>query len=208
MSSSASPRAFTLNDFDYELPPELIAQHPAAERTGSRLLDASGPALTDRVFRELPGLLTERDLLVFNDTQVIKARLHGVKATGGTAEALIERLLPGTQEVWAHVRASKSPKPGSRIRFADAFDAEVLGRCGPENGMFHLRFSGDPLALLDAHGHVPLPPYITDGTRTAPKTPSATKPCSPRTPVRWPHPRPRCTLTKPCWPPCPARAPT
>jgi S-adenosylmethionine:tRNA ribosyltransferase-isomerase len=152
---------YTLSDFDYELPPELIAQHPAAERTGSRLLDASGPALTDRVFRELPGLLTERDLLVFNDTQVIKARLHGVKATGGTAEALIERLLPGTQEVWAHVRASKSPKPGSRIRFADAFDAEVLGRCGPENGMFHLRFSGDPLALLDAHGHVPLPPYIT-----------------------------------------------
>jgi S-adenosylmethionine:tRNA ribosyltransferase-isomerase len=152
---------YTLSDFDYELPPELIAQHPAAERTGSRLLDASGPTLTDRVFRELPGLLTERDLLVFNDTQVIKARLHGVKATGGTAEALIERLLPGTQEVWAHVRASKSPKPGSRIRFADAFDAEVLGRCGPENGLFHLRFSGDPLALLDAHGHVPLPPYIT-----------------------------------------------
>ncbi len=152
---------YTLSDFDYELPPELIAQHPAAERTGSRLLDASGPTLTDRVFRELPGLLNERDLLVFNDTQVIKARLRGVKATGGTAEALIERLLPGTQEVWAHVRASKSPKPGSRIRFADAFDAEVLGRCGPENGLFHLRFSGDPLALLDAHGHVPLPPYIT-----------------------------------------------
>jgi S-adenosylmethionine:tRNA ribosyltransferase-isomerase len=152
---------YTLSDFDYALPPELIAQHPAPERTGSRLLDASGPALVDRVFRELPGLLTERDLLVFNDTQVIKARLHGLKATGGTAEALIERLLPGTHEVWAHVRASKSPKPGSRIRFADAFDAEVLGRCGPENGLFHLRFSDDPLALLDAHGHVPLPPYIT-----------------------------------------------
>jgi S-adenosylmethionine:tRNA ribosyltransferase-isomerase len=151
---------YTLSDFDYELPPELIAQHPAAERSASRLLDARGPALVDRVFRELPHLLDARDLLVFNDTQVIKARLHGVKATGGSVEALIERLLPGTHEVWAHVRASKSPKPGSTVRFAEAFDAEVLGRCGPENGLFHLRFPADPLTLLDAHGHVPLPPYI------------------------------------------------
>ena len=152
--------AYTLSDFDYALPPELIAQHPATERSASRLLDARGPALVDRVFRELPTLLDARDLLVFNDTQVIKARLHGVKATGGTVEALIERLLPGTHEVWAHVRASKSPKPGSTVRFANAFDAEVLGRCGPDNGLFHLRFPADPLALLDAHGHVPLPPYI------------------------------------------------
>ena len=151
---------YTLSDFDYDLPPALIAQHPAAERSASRLLDARGPAVVDRVFRELPSLLDARDLLVFNDTQVIKARLHGVKATGGSVEALIERLLPGTHEVWAHVRASKSPKPGSTVRFADAFDAEVLGRCGPENGLFHLRFPADPLALLDAHGHVPLPPYI------------------------------------------------
>lgn len=151
---------YTLSDFDYELPPELIAQHPAAERSASRLLDARDPALVDRVFRELPHLLEARDLLVFNDTQVIKARLHGVKATGGSVEALIERLLPGTHEVWAHVRASKSPKPGSTVRFAEAFDAEVLGRCGPENGLFHLRFPADPLTLLDAHGHVPLPPYI------------------------------------------------
>jgi S-adenosylmethionine:tRNA ribosyltransferase-isomerase len=153
-------KTYTLSDFDYELPPELIAQHPAAERSASRLLDARDPALVDRVFRELPSLLDARDLLVFNDTQVIKARLHGVKATGGSVEALIERLLPGTHEVWAHVRASKSPKPGSTVRFADAFDAEVLGRCGPESGLFHLRFPADPLALLDAHGHVPLPPYI------------------------------------------------
>ncbi|RVT84824.1 tRNA preQ1(34) S-adenosylmethionine ribosyltransferase-isomerase QueA [Inhella crocodyli] len=153
-------QTYTLSDFDYELPPELIAQHPAAERSASRLLDARGPALVDRVFRELPHLLEARDLLVFNDTQVIKARLHGVKATGGSVEALIERLLPGAHEVWAHVRASKSPKPGSTVRFAEAFDAEVLGRCGPENGLFHLRFPADPLTLLDAHGHVPLPPYI------------------------------------------------
>ncbi|MBH9576773.1 tRNA preQ1(34) S-adenosylmethionine ribosyltransferase-isomerase QueA [Inhella sp. 1Y17] len=155
------PMAYTLSDFDYELPPELIAQHPAPERTGSRLLDGRGAAPVDRAFRELPGLLDAKDLLVFNDTQVIKARLHGQKASGGSVEALVERLLPGTQEVWVHLRASKSPKPGSRVRFADAFDAEVLGRCGPENSLFHLRFPADPLALLDQHGHVPLPPYIT-----------------------------------------------
>jgi S-adenosylmethionine:tRNA ribosyltransferase-isomerase len=151
---------YTVADFDFHLPPELIAQHPAAERSGSRLLDATGPAAVDRVFRELPGLLSAGDLLVFNNTKVIKARLFGVKATGGSVEALVERVLPGTQEVWMHLRASKSPKPGSRVRFADAFDAEVLGRCGPDNGLFHLRFAGDPFALLDAHGHVPLPPYI------------------------------------------------
>ena len=150
----------TVADFDFDLPPELIAQHPAPERSGSRLLDATGPAAVDRVFRELPALLNAGDLLVFNNTQVIKARLFGVKATGGSVEALVERVLPGTQEVWMHLRASKSPKPGSRVRFANAFDAEVLGRCGPDNGLFHLRFAGDPFALLEAHGHVPLPPYI------------------------------------------------
>jgi len=150
----------TVADFDFDLPPELIAQHPATERTASRLLDASGTDVVDRVFRELPELLAPGDLLVFNNTRVIKARLYGVKSTGGNVEALVERVLPGTQEVWMHLRASKSPKPGSRVRFADAFDAEVLGRCGPDNGLFHLRFAGDPFALLDAHGHVPLPPYI------------------------------------------------
>ena len=150
----------TVADFDFDLPPELIAQHPAAERTASRLLDASGEPPVDRVFRELPELLSPGDLLVFNNTRVIKARLYGVKATGGNVEALVERVLPGTREVWMHLRASKSPKPGSRVRFADAFDAEVLGRCGPDNGLFHLRFEGDPFALLESHGHVPLPPYI------------------------------------------------
>ncbi|MFG6430046.1 tRNA preQ1(34) S-adenosylmethionine ribosyltransferase-isomerase QueA [Roseateles sp. LYH14W] len=152
--------AYTVADFDFDLPPELIAQHPAAERSASRLLDATGAEPVDRVFRELPDLLAPGDLLVFNNTRVIKARLFGVKATGGSVEALVERVLPGTQEVWMHLRASKSPKPGSRVRFADAFDAEVLGRCGPDNGLFHLRFAGDPFALLEAHGHVPLPPYI------------------------------------------------
>ncbi|MFG6439977.1 tRNA preQ1(34) S-adenosylmethionine ribosyltransferase-isomerase QueA [Roseateles sp. LKC17W] len=179
--------SYTVADFDFELPPELIAQHPAAERSASRLLDGTGPAPVDRVFRDLPGLLSPGDLLVFNNTRVIKARLYGVKSTGGNVEALVERVLPGrtasphadashplppegalparggpapSGEVWMHLRASKSPKPGSRVRFADAFDAEVLGRCGPDNGLFHLRFAGDPFALLEAHGHVPLPPYI------------------------------------------------
>ena len=151
----------TVADFDFELPPELIAQHPAPERSASRLLDGTGPAPVDRVFRELPELLHAGDLLVFNDTRVIKARLYGVKATGGSVEGLVERVLPGTQEIWMHLRASKSPKPGSRVRFADAFNAEVLGRCGPDNGLFHLRLDGDPFELLERHGHVPLPPYIT-----------------------------------------------
>jgi len=159
MNPSAPP-AYTVADFDFDLPPDLIAQHPAAERSASRLLDAAGAEMVDRVFRELPELLAPGDLLVFNNTQVIKARLFGMKATGGSVEALVERVLPGTQEVWMHLRASKSPKPGSRVRFADAFDAEVLGRCGPDGGLFHLRFDGEPFALLEAHGHVPLPPYI------------------------------------------------
>ena len=154
------PRTFTLGDFDFALPPELIAQHPAAERSASRLLDGREAQAVDRVFRELPGLLEPGDLLVFNDTRVIKARLLGVKATGGSVEALVERVLPN-HEVLAQLRASKSPKPGSWVRFADAFDAEVLGRTGPEGSLFHLRFSDEPLALLERHGHVPLPPYIT-----------------------------------------------
>ncbi len=162
-SPASTPRDFTVADFDFPLPPELVAQHPAAERSASRLLDGRGALPVDRVFRDLPALLQPGDLLVFNDTRVIKARLHGEKPTGGSVEALIERILPGParHEVWAHLRASKSPKAGSTVRFAGAFDAEVLGRAGPEDSLFHLRFPADPLALLDQHGHVPLPPYIT-----------------------------------------------
>ncbi len=154
------PRVFTVADFDFHLPPELIAQHPAAERSGSRLLDGSGRLPVDRVFRDLPALLQPGDLLVFNDTRVIKARLLGEKPTGGAVEALVERILP-KHEVWAHLRASKSPKAGTAVRFANAFDADVLGRAGPEDSLFHLRFPADPLELLQQHGHVPLPPYIT-----------------------------------------------
>ena len=154
------PRRFRLSDFDFSLPHELIAQHPVAQRSASRLLDGRSMPPVARVFRDLPALLAPGDLLVFNDTRVIKARLLGAKASGGRVEALVERVLPN-HEVLAHVRASKSPKPGSRVRFGDAFDAEVLGRAGPEDSLFHLRFPGDPLALLARHGHVPLPPYIT-----------------------------------------------
>ncbi|MBL8305443.1 MAG: tRNA preQ1(34) S-adenosylmethionine ribosyltransferase-isomerase QueA [Rubrivivax sp.] len=161
MNTTSHPdREYTLADFDFALPPELIAQQPAAERSASRLLDGSGLLPVDRVFRDLPALLREGDLLVFNDTKVIKARLLGEKATGGAVEALVERVLPN-HEVWAHLRASKSPKPGSIVRFDDAFHADVLGRCGPDDALFHLRFPDDPLVLLERHGHVPLPPYIT-----------------------------------------------
>jgi S-adenosylmethionine:tRNA ribosyltransferase-isomerase len=157
------PRTYGLADFDFALPPELIAQRPAAERSASRLLDGRGVKPIDRVFVDLPALLRPGDLLVFNDTRVIKARLLGRKASGGAVEALVERVLP-PHEVLAHLRASKSPRPGGRIVFASAagesFEAEVLGRGGPEEALFRLRFPGDPFALLERHGHVPLPPYI------------------------------------------------
>jgi len=154
--------AYRLADFDFELPPELIAQHPAAERSASRLLDGRAATPSDRIFRELPALLQPGDLMVFNDTRVIKARLFGTKETGGGVEVLVERVLP-PNEAWAHIRASKSPRPGTRLRFGeggDAFEVEMAGRCGPDDALFHLRFPGDVLELLDRHGHVPLPPYI------------------------------------------------
>ena len=159
------PTPYTLDDFDFELPPELIAQHPLPQRSASRLLDAHQSPAIHRVFSELPGLLQAGDLLVFNDTQVIKARLFGRKASGGAAEILVERVLTKGHEVWAHVRASKSPLPGSHLHLGEGkgFEAEVLGRCGPDNGLFHLRFPASPFGLLAEHGHVPLPPYIRHG---------------------------------------------
>jgi S-adenosylmethionine:tRNA ribosyltransferase-isomerase len=163
--SSLTP--LTLADFDFALPPELIAQHPAPVRSASRLLDGRGALPVDRIFHELPGLLDAGDLLVFNDTRVIKARLFGRKASGGAVEALVERVLPepaglsSSHEVLAQLRASKSPRAGSTIRFAETFDAEVLGRAGPDDSLYRLRFPSEPHALLEAFGHVPLPPYIT-----------------------------------------------
>lgn len=160
-----STPSFSLRDFDFALPPELIAQHPAVERSASRLLDGTGPSPVDRGFRDLPSLLSPGDLLVFNDTRVIKARLLGAKASGGAVEALVERVLPD-HEVWLHLRASKSPKPGSTVVFtsgdgASRFEAEMLGRGGPDGSLFRLKFPSEPFALIERHGHVPLPPYIT-----------------------------------------------
>ena len=155
--------SFTLSDFDFALPSELIAQHPAPERSGSRLLDGSGAAPVDRVFRELPGLLNPGDLLVFNDTQVIKARLFGRKATGGALELLVERVLQN-HEVVAHMKVSKKPHMGAVLDMDGGFQAELLGRWPDEDGaLFRFRFSGEPHALMAAHGHVPLPPYIEHG---------------------------------------------
>lgn len=149
--------SWTLDDFDYLLPPDLIAQAPLDRRTDSRLLHVA-PQLADLRFSDLPTLLEPGDLLVFNDTRVIHARLFGVKETGGQVEVMIERPL-GPHEALAQVRASKSPKAGSRLILEGALEAEVLGRAGE---FFHLRFPGDDdlVVLLERHGRLPLPPYI------------------------------------------------
>jgi S-adenosylmethionine:tRNA ribosyltransferase-isomerase len=154
-------RHFSLGDFDFALPPELIAQHPAAERSASRLLDGTGPLPVDRIFRDLPSLLQPGDLLVFNDTQVVKARLYGEKPTGGKLELLVERVLQG-REVVAHMKVSKKPPVGTEVRMDGGFTATLLGRWPEEDGpLFRFAFSDDPHALMERHGHVPLPPYIT-----------------------------------------------
>jgi S-adenosylmethionine:tRNA ribosyltransferase-isomerase len=154
-------RHYALGDFDFALPPELIAQHPAAERSGSRLLDGTGPAPVDRVFRELPKLLQAGDLLVFNDTQVVKARLYGEKPTGGRLELLVERVLTGA-EVVAHMKVSKKPPVGTELRMDGGFTATLLGRWPQDDGpLFRFAFSDDPYRVMEQHGHVPLPPYIT-----------------------------------------------
>jgi S-adenosylmethionine:tRNA ribosyltransferase-isomerase len=154
-------RQFTLGDFDFALPPDLIAQQPAAERSGSRLLDGRGDRPVDRIFRELPQLLQPGDLLVFNDTQVVKARLYGEKPTGGKLELLVERVLDG-REVVAHMKVSKKPPVGTEVRMDGGFSATLLGRWPDEDGpLFRFAFSDDPYALMEQHGHVPLPPYIT-----------------------------------------------
>ncbi|MBX3654047.1 MAG: tRNA preQ1(34) S-adenosylmethionine ribosyltransferase-isomerase QueA [Ramlibacter sp.] len=160
-------RHFTLSDFDFHLPDELVAQHPAAERSASRLLDGTGPAAVDRVFRDLPQLLAPGDLLVFNDTQVIKARLFGEKPSGGKVELLVERVLPG-HEVVAHMKTSKKPPVGTVLRMgvdraqSPGFSATLQGRWPDDDGaLFRFAFSDEPHQLMAGFGHVPLPPYIT-----------------------------------------------
>jgi len=149
-----------LSDFDYELPPELIAQHPLPERTGSRLMCLGGSpgVIQDRRFSELPRHLRRGDLLILNDTRVIPARLFGRKETGGRIELLVERVLDA-HRLLAQLRMSKSPRPGSRIHISDDAVLEIEGR---RDEFFVLRNRGMiPLgALLEKYGHTPLPPYI------------------------------------------------
>ena len=155
------------SDFRFELPPELIAQAPLPERSASRLLvvPSGDAAFEDRGIRDLPALLREGDLLVFNDTRVIPARLFGTKATGGRVEILVERLLPGN-EARAQLGASKTPKPGSRIALDAGGEVEVLGR---DEAFHHLRFhvEGALESWLQEAGRLPLPPYIERAPDTA-----------------------------------------
>lgn len=147
-------------DFTYDLPPELIAQSPLAERSDSRLLcfDRQSGDLDDRHFKELPSLLKQGDLLVFNNTRVIPARLFGRKATGGQVEILLERLF-SKHDCLAQVRASKAPKPGGTLVLEDGNELQVLGR---EDNFYHLRaINGELMEWLERLGHMPLPPYIT-----------------------------------------------
>ena len=144
-----------ISDFDYALPDELIARYPASDRRGSRLLSA-GNGVKDLGFADLPSLLRAGDLLVFNDTRVIKARLNGRKGTGGKAEVLVERI-ESERVALAHVKASKAPKPGSCLLFDGGVEAAVIGR---DDDLFLLEFSADLLPYLDEFGDVPLPPYL------------------------------------------------
>ncbi|MEY3883782.1 MAG: hypothetical protein RIS87_897 [Pseudomonadota bacterium] len=148
-------------DFDFYLPDSLIAQHPTSERTASRMLHVNGMdgSLHDEAFSDLTNFLNAGDLVVFNDTRVIKARLFGHKLTGGNVEVLIERVID-QHTAYAHVRASRAPKIGNQLTLSDAFNVEVTAR---HDDLFELRFLSDisVLDLLEQHGALPLPPYIT-----------------------------------------------
>jgi S-adenosylmethionine:tRNA ribosyltransferase-isomerase len=145
-------------DFDYPLPAELIAQHPAPARASSRLLhlDAGG-RLRDLNFSDLPSLLGPLDAVVLNDTRVIKARLFGTKPSGGRVQIMVERIT-GEREVLALMRAGHSPKAGTRVRIGEGVEAEVLGR---NDDLYRVRFTQPVAAVLERFGNVPLPPYIT-----------------------------------------------
>ena len=148
-------------DFDFYLPDTLIAQHPANKRNQSRLLhlDSTINAIKDQLFIELPSFLNSGDLLIFNDTRVIKARLFGTKESGGRVEVLIERVI-NAHQAFAHVRASRAPIIGSKLTLADVINVTVVGR---EDDLFILEFSTDISVLdcLEMYGALPLPPYIT-----------------------------------------------
>ncbi len=163
--------SLTVDDFDFPLPPELIAQHPAAERSGSRMLHVCGRQLFDRQFADLPTLLKAGDLLVFNDTRVIKARFFGHKESGGQVEVLLERIVDATHAI-AQIRASKSPKPGTKLKLADAFEVVVTGRAGASGEFFALETvdRNSLWELAEQHGKLPLPPYIEHPAEGADET--------------------------------------
>lgn len=149
-----------LSEFDFELPEHLIAQHPPEVRGSSRLLVAlPNRPLQDQIFTDLPQWVNAGDVLVFNNTKVMKARLFGQKESGGKIEALVERVLD-PQTALAHIRSSKSPKPGTRLIFEGGIVAVMENRVGE---LFQLRFqtAESVYLLLEQHGHLPLPPYIT-----------------------------------------------
>ncbi|MEE9446167.1 MAG: tRNA preQ1(34) S-adenosylmethionine ribosyltransferase-isomerase QueA [Cocleimonas sp.] len=153
-----------LSDFNYALPPELIAQEALKDRTASRLLQVqvgtqpNRPQFYDKTFTDILDLINKNDLLIFNDTRVIPARLHGNKKSGGKVEVMVERVLD-EHTILAHVRANKSPKAGGELLLEGHIKAEVIGR---QNRLFEIRFLGNKpvLALLENYGHIPLPPYI------------------------------------------------
>ncbi len=152
--------AYSLSDFDYALPPELIAQYPLPERSASRLLDGRTGAAVDRKFTDLPALLQPGDLLVFNNTKVLNARLRAVKSTGGVVEVLVERLLSPTLAL-TQLRSSHAPKPGTRLVIAGKHHAEIVGR---DERFFQVQLleaaSGDFESLMREDGELPLPPYM------------------------------------------------
>lgn len=152
-----------LSDFDYHLPPELIAQYPLPNRSGSRLLHVKQDhELEDLQFTDLPPLLQKNDLLIFNDTKVIPARLFGKKASGGVIELLVERIT-GSQTALAQIRASKSPKPGSVLQIGDgvnSFQITILEK-NPDNPFYSVEFNKPCTEALSTHGQLPLPPYIS-----------------------------------------------
>ena len=147
-----------VSEFDYELPPELIAQHPAPERAASRLLrlHAGSGAIEDLAFSDLPGLVDGRDAVVLNETRVIKARLTGHKRTGGRVEVFVERVL-GAHEALALIRASHPPPRGTDLLVGEGVSVHIEGR---EGDLYRVRFSDAVEAILERFGTVPLPPYI------------------------------------------------
>ena len=210
--SSTVSLTHTLSDFDFDLPAHLIAQQPAAQRSASRLLDARHSPPVDRIFRELPDLLQGGDLLVMNDTRVLKARLFGEKPTGGKLELLLERVLGGNQ-VAAHMRVSKKPEIGATVALqsasgqADGLCATLLGRWPDADGpLFRFVLSNntgdDPFTLMERHGHMPLPPYIerqqqgdnADAAQDAERYQTVF--------AKAPGPLRRCILTRPYWRNC------